>query len=188
MAALLLAALLAMAPATALAGPRGSLASFDQARKGMQRGASCGIFSIKPRVLLDPVTARELTGCDRNQALAARDFRLGGGAFNAIDLRRTVLRSVADLWRLRLPPEARLFALDVTYELVGADGRASRLSSLGKDKSEIEVVIDEIPPRVIGRDAASVVIEGGMIMRLQLEGARSAGTYSGTLTVVVNHF
>jgi len=186
--ALLLALLITWPLATAMAGPRGSLASFSEARKGMRRGASCGIFSIKPRLLLDPVTAQELTGCGRNEALAGGDFRFGGAAFRALNLRHEVTRTVADLWRLRLPPEARLFALDVSYELVGANGRASRLCSPGKNESEIKVVIDEIPPRVIGRETSSVVIEGGMTMRLQLESVRSAGKYSGTLTVVVNHF
>jgi hypothetical protein len=154
----------------------------------MRQGPTGGIFSLKPRVLLEPVTAMELTGCNNRQALPGGDFRIGAAAFHSMDLRSTVMRSVPELWRLRIPQDARLYALDVSYELVGANGRSSRLCSLNKSGSEIKVIIDEIPPRVVGRDAHSTVIEGGMVMHLQLELARSAGTYSGTLTVVVNHF
>jgi len=170
------------------AGPRGSLASFNRARQTFGQGRSCGIFTIKPRLRLDPVTVKELTGCDSKQALSGGDFRFGDGGFHLLDLRSMVTRSVPGLWRLRMPPDARLYALDVSYELVGANGRSSRLCNLDKSESEIKVIIDEIPPRVVGREAHSTLIEGGMVMHLQLEAVRSAGTYSGTLTVVVNHF
>lgn len=170
------------------AGPRGSLASFNRARPPFGQGNSCGIFTIKPRLLLEPVTAMELTGCDKQQALSRGGFRFGSGGFHSLNLRSMVTRSVPGLWRLRMPPDIRLYALDVSYELVGANGRSSRLCNLEKSESEIKVIIDEIPPRVVGREAHSTVIEGGMVMHLQLGAVRSAGTYSGTLTVVVNHF
>lgn len=175
-------------PIVVSAGPRGSLASFNRVHQTMSRGNTCGVFTIKPRILLQPVTALELTGCDKQQALPEGKFRAGTNAFHPMDMRSTVLRSVPGLWRLRMPPDVKLYALDVSYELVGANGRSSCLCNLNKTDSEIKVVIDKIQPRVIGREANSTVIEGGMVMHLKLEKARSAGTYSGTLTVVVNHF
>ena len=70
----------------------------------------------------------------------------------------------------------------------GINGRPFRLGCLDKNNSEIRVKIDELPPRIVDRGAHSTLIEGGMVMHLQLEQARSAGIYSGILTVVVNHF
>ncbi len=174
--------------AMALAGPRGSLSPFNRARQGFRQGAIAGVFSIKPRVLLDPITAMELTGAGGQMALSGGELSFGGGKFNELELRRSVKRGVPGLWRLRMPPQAGLYALDVSYELVDLFGRPSRLGSMEKGDSEIKVTIDEIPPRIVSRDAHSNVIEGGMVLHLQLESARTAGKYSGTLTVVVNHF
>lgn len=171
----------------ALAGPRGSLTTFNKEQHTLHQGDT-GVFTIKPRVHLEPVTAIELTGGRNQPAISAGDYRPGGGSFNSWNLLTTVSRSVPELWRMRIPAETSLFALDVNYELVGANGRSSCLGNLEKIGSEIKVAIDEIPPRIIGREAHSMVVEGGMMMHLKLDTARSAGTYSGTLTVVVNQF
>ncbi len=171
----------------AVAGPKGSLTTFNKEQHTVHRGVT-GVFTIKPRVHLEPVTAIELTGGRNQQALSVGDFHHGGGSFNSLNLLTTVSRSVPELWRMRLPVETMLFALDVSYELVGANGRSSCLGSLEKNDSEIKVVIDDIPPRIIGREKHSMVVEGGMVMHLRLDTARSTGTYSGTLTVVVNQF
>lgn len=170
------------------AGPRGRLVPPSQGRQSPGQRNSCGILTIKPRVLLEPVTVKELIGGDVPQALPDGDFRFGSGGFHSLNLRGLVSRKIPGLWRLRMPQEAKLYALDVSYELMGANGRSSRLCNLDKSESEIKVIIDEIPPRVVGREAHSTLIEGGMVMHLQLEAVRSAGTYSGTLTVVVNYF
>ncbi len=171
----------------AVAGPRGSLTTFKRERNIMPQGTT-GVFSIKPRVHLEPVTAIDLTGGHKQQAVDAGDYRVGGGAFNSLNMFTAVSRSVPELWRLRMPVETRLFALDVSYELVGANGRSSCLGSPEKNDSEIKVVIDEIPPRIIGREEHSVLFEGGMVMHLKLDEVRASGKYSGTLTVVVNWF
>jgi hypothetical protein len=180
--------LLLLLCATVSAGPRGRLASFKGGKQTAGRGNAFGIFSIKPRVLLEPVTAAEITGMDKGQAVSCGGFQFGNDGIHSLNLRSMVSRKVSELWRLRMPVDARLYALDVSYELVGANGRSSRLCNLDKSESEIKVQIDDIPPRVVGREANSMLIEGGMVMHLQLEGARAAGKYSGTLTVVVNHF
>lgn len=172
----------------AVAGPRGSLVHFTREGRPQGHGVLGGLFTIKQRVNLEPVTAMEITGGKSRMSVSGGDFGHGRTGHDSLSLRRTVSRKVPDLWRLRLPVETRLYALDVSYELVGANGLPSRLCNLGKRDSEIKVHIDEIPPRVISREAHSTLIEGGMVMHLQLDTARAAGTYSGTLTVVVNHF
>ncbi len=184
---LFLAALVLLVPVAADAGPRGSLAPFDQAQQTLRQGA-CGVFSIKPRVHLEPVTAIELAGGNGRQALPSGAYRSGGGVFKSLGVHTSVSRSVPELWRMRMPLDTRLFALDVSYELVGANGRSSCLGSLEEKGSEIKVIIDKIPSRIIGREAHSMVIEGGMVIHMKMDTVRSAGKYSGTLTVVVNQF
>jgi len=175
-------------PVIAMAGPRGHLAPFNREGRQPGHGVLGGLFTIKQRVRLEPVTAMEITGGKSRMAVSGGDFGHGRTGNHALNLRRTVSRKVPDLWRLRLPVETRLYALDVNYELVGANGLPSRLCNPGKRGSEIKVLIDEIPPRVISRESHSTLIEGGMVMHLKLDSVRAAGKYSGTLTVVVNHF
>jgi hypothetical protein len=45
-----------------------------------------------------------------------------------------------------------------------------------------------LPPTIVAVDDAGAVVEGGMVLYLELDSVRRAGSYSGMLTVTLDHF
>ena len=99
-----------------------------------------------------------------------------------------IVRSVGSVWRMRLPDEPSLHTLDVRYEVVGNDGRHHVLTAENDIESTIGVRVQPVPPAVVRSDLESTIIEGGLILYLDLAGVRTAGRYSGTITVTLDHF
>ncbi len=99
-----------------------------------------------------------------------------------------IVRSVPSVWRMRLRGEEALPTIDVRYNMRGLDGRQDLLTHRDGSDSAIHVRVLAIPPELATRDVDGTVIEGGLMLYLDLAEVRSAGTYSGTLTVTLEHF
>jgi hypothetical protein len=89
---------------------------------------------------------------------------------------------------MQLDPRGEAGAVDVGYELVGANGHEGALSHVSRPDSEIHVLIEPGLPELRDEGPEGPVLEGGAVLRLRIEGAHVAGRYSGTLIVTVNHF
>lgn len=123
------------------------------------RGLRPGTLQLAPRVRLERIAAREITGGLAALALDAGPFRTTPGAF---DFRPPqIRREVTTLWRYRtLDPDAAP-ALDVAYDLTARNGRLDRLSHRRRDDSEIRVQLVPQLPRVVDRRRRGTLIEGG---------------------------
>jgi hypothetical protein len=136
------------------------------------------------RVSLEPVRPSELLGGETGLALSMGRWRVVGPAVQGL-LRSEVARRVPALWRLRLD-SGQPAALDVTCTVIGADGRPGRLTSLDYPDAAIAVTARALPPSVVDRDDAGIIVEGSAELTLGLDATRVAGRYAGTLTVTVN--
>ncbi|MDX1389720.1 MAG: hypothetical protein R3344_11060, partial [Acidobacteriota bacterium] len=113
----------------------------------------------------------------------AGGFSAAGPAFDA-----RVVRRLPSIWWMRLRDPDELDNLGVRLDLTAIDGTRDRLGHSGTNDSQIRVLIQPIDPVVTRDDVDSVVVEGGAYLILDLSEVRSAGRYSGTLTVTVDHF
>ena len=87
---------------------------------------------------------------------------------------------------MRLAEGQELHRLDVQYEISSHDGRPDRLVSAENEESEVRVELRPIPPLVVPDAGAGPLVEGGLVLYVDLESVRSAGRYTGTLTVTLN--
>lgn len=150
-------------------------------------GRSFGALQIERSIRLDEVNPAELLFATGDRAIAMgswspnrlRDWRIG-------DL--GVVRHVPYVWRMRLPDEEQASAISVRYDITSPDGRANTLAAVDRSDSKIRMVLRSLPPVLVTRDADGVLVEGGLTLLLDLENVRSAGTYSGTLTVTIDQF
>lgn len=104
----------------------------------------------------------------------------------------TIVRTVPNLWQLKI---GRLNkgngvepgAVDVSYEVVGANGTRDRFSHVDHSSEEISVEIVPTEPFSFIR-GNNQIIEAGASFHLQLGTARAAGLYRGALTVTVHYY
>jgi hypothetical protein len=87
---------------------------------------------------------------------------------------------------MRLTEGQEPHRLDVQYEISSHDGRPDRLVSADGEESEVRVELRPIPPLVVPDAGDGTVVEGGLVLYVDLESVRSAGRYTGTLTVTLN--
>lgn len=129
------------------------------------------------------------------EPIRAGDLLPAGGATISFDgargavagLRTRVLRRLDGLWRFDVPAERTTdAALQVEYELRGADGRRDALSLPDADGAWIPVRLQPVGPRLLRSWNGRSWLEGGVILDLDLEDVRHAGTYRGTLFVTVS--
>ena len=147
---------------------------------------SVGELVMFPAVTLDPISAEELSW-ERGAATVDLDSWRGLRALEVPPLRTELTRRLPSLWRLRIDDRARPESLEVSYEVVAANGRSDRLSHVERPESEIGAVAEPLWPVVIDRDADTAVLEGGLVLRLSIDEIRYSGTYSGTITVSLHH-
>ncbi len=152
-----------------------------------------GQLVIEPRVALEPIRHSELAGGLTTTASATRPaVTLGGrgllveptGLLFSLPSQR-VVREVSALWRMELPPDVDPRDLVVSYELVASSGRRDRLSYPGEPDSEIRVRLRPTGPVEIEAGGDGVVVEGGVVLELDLAAARLGGRHDGTLVVTV---
>jgi hypothetical protein len=98
----------------------------------------------------------------------------------------TVTRAVPRLAQLRLADGVDLALVQVSFELVGANGKRGVLSGADDPSAEIAVVFEPLPPQPLGREGGALLVDAGAIISLDFSRAGAAGRYAGQLTVTVN--
>jgi len=151
-------------------------------------GRDVGVIQVERSIRLDAVHPSELLLAAGDQAISMGTWRSGGRVPDQRmgDLR--IVRNVPLVWRMRVPDEELVGALGVRYEITSPDGQANTLSAPDGSDSAIRMILRSMPPVVVTRDRDGALVEGGVTLYLDLEQVRSAGTYSGTLTVTIDHF
>lgn len=152
-----------------------------------------GGLAMEPRLTLAAIHPRELSesasvafsggAAPLSSAFAGFDAPLPR---REPELRTVVEREIPELWQLRISSEAVPELLDVRYDVVSARGRPDRLSHR-EAESEIRVRVVPIRPRVVRRDGDGAIVEGGVVLELDVAAARVAGTYLGTITATVEN-
>lgn len=153
-----------------------------------------GEVVVEPRIDLAPIRHPELAGGLTTTAATSRPaVALGDrglrveptGLLFSLPSRR-VIREVAALWRMELPAGVDPRDLEITYELVARSGRRDRLSQPGEADSEIGIRMRRTGPIEIDGPGGRAMVEGGVVLELDLTATRFAGNYAGTLEVTVN--
>jgi len=111
----------------------------------------------------------------------------GARGFEAAELPPAVVsRAVPRLAQLRLADGVDLALVQVSFELVGANGKRGVLSGEGDPNAEIAVVFEPLPLQPLGREGGALLVDAGAIVSLDFSRAGAAGRYAGQLTVTVN--
>lgn len=147
-----------------------------------------GVLRVEPSFDLDGVVPGELLAAGGARAIPAAswqpDLRAGAG----FELDTHVVRSIPAVWSMRLPALDSLAELDVRCEIAGHDGQAGALTHPADSRSIIRVWVRSIAPQVVTGASGDVLVEGGVMLDMDLRDVRSAGPHTGTLTVTVEHF
>jgi hypothetical protein len=144
-----------------------------------------GVLQLESRISLPRVTLAELLPAGRN-AISLGRWSGRGSTIDSAGVRTRIVRRLPTVWRMRLAEGQELHRLDVQYEISSLDGRPDRLVSADGEESEVRVELRPIPPLVVPDAGAGPVVEGGLVLYVDLESVRSAGRYTGTLTVTLN--
>jgi len=147
-----------------------------------------GVIQIQPTFQLQRVQLVEILDGTRFQAVAAGSWSRGASPTATRQVEPHIVRTIPAVWRMRVRDEHEAYELNVRYELTSPDGRVDRLGPADGSNSEIRTTVRPLPPTVVAVDDAGVVVEGGMVLYLELDSVRRAGSYSGTLTVTLDHF
>ena len=146
-----------------------------------------GEVRMAAHLTLDAISAAELTQGRGSALPEAGVWRGSASAFDLSPILLRVTRLAPSLWRMRLADASYPGAIDVRYEVFGADGSPGRLTHVEHPEDGMGVIIEPTQPEVIFEDNQGAVVEGGAALQLLLEEARHAGTYTGTVVVTVNN-
>jgi hypothetical protein len=144
-----------------------------------------GVLLLESRISLPRVTPAELLPAGRNAVSLGR-WSGRAADFDGDGVRTRIVRRLPTVWRMRLAEGQEPHRLDVQYEISSLDGRPDRLVSADGGASEVRVELRPIPPLVVPDAGEGTVVEGGLVLYVDLESVRSAGRYTGTLTVTLN--
>ncbi len=153
-----------------------------------------GEMWVEPQVSLTSIRHPELSGGLKTTTSTSRPaVTLGDGRLVVEPTgllfslpSRHVVRELTALWRMELPPGTDPRDLEISYELVARSGRRGRLSQTGAPDSEIGIYLRATPPTQSEDLSGEAMVEGGVVLELDLTAARFAGDYAGTLEVRVN--
>ena len=147
-----------------------------------------GVIQIQPAIRLRNVELAEILAGARYQALSAGSWSRGASPAASRQVEPNIVRTIPAVWRMRVRDEHEAYELNVRNVLPSPAGRVDRLGRAAGSSSEIRTTVRSLPPTVVAVDDAGAVIEGGMVLYLELDSVRRAGSYSGTLTVTLDHF
>lgn len=140
------------------------------------------VLALPPSIEVEPVRARELIGSRSGTVVFEGDAPASG------DIVTTVSRSLPRLWEIRVPVTRTAPTVQVSYEVIGADGRPNQLTSTSGQFSAVDVQLEAIPVRLRAGRTGEMILQGGVTMHLDLQQTRISGDYQGTLVVSVNRF
>jgi hypothetical protein len=119
-------------------------------------------------------------------SVGAGDLKLARG-IDAVRLPLPeVSRVVPRLAQLRVADGIDLALVQVSFELVGANGKRGVLSGAHGPNEEIGVVFEPLPLQPLGREGGALLVDAGAIVSLDFSRAAAAGRYAGQLRVTVN--
>ncbi len=153
-----------------------------------------GQIVVEPRITLEAIRHPELVGGLTTTTSTTRPAVVIGdrgllvepaGLLFSLPSRR-IVREVPAVWRMELPAGVDPRDLVVSYELVASSGRRDRLSQPGEPDSELGIRLRSTGPIEVESAGDEVVVEGGVVLELDLTAARFAGDHSGTLVVRVD--
>ncbi|OFV80150.1 MAG: hypothetical protein A2Y78_15315 [Acidobacteria bacterium RBG_13_68_16] len=134
-------------------------------------------LALVGEITLGAVGAGDLFGGAAAQARGADAAQLPPAA---------VSRAVPRLAQLRVADGVDLALVQVSFELVGANGKRGVLSGADDPNAEIAVVFEPLPLQPLGREGGVLLVDAGAIISLDFSRAGAAGRYAGQLTVTVN--
>lgn len=146
-----------------------------------------GEVRVAAHLTLDAISAAELTQGRGSAALDMGVWRGAGSTFDVSPIVLQLTRLVPSIWQMRVADTTYPGAIDVRYEVFGADGSLGRLTHVEHPEDALRVIIEPTQPEVIFSDDQGTVVEGGAALQLLLDEARYAGTYTGTVVVTVNN-
>ena len=123
---------------------------------------------------------------DQSETVPHGRWTGSASVFDAEAPRTQIVRRLPSLWRMRLARGDQADRLDVQYEVTDQTGRRDCLAASAAPESEVRVELRPIPPLIVSENADGVLLEGGLVLYIDLSSIRSAGVYSGTLTVTLN--
>jgi hypothetical protein len=174
----------------ALVGPAGAT---ERERRIRDTGRDLGLRSsfnalqVETSLRLDAVRPGELLAGPSARAIAEPSWRpdLGAGAFR-IDTH--VVRTIPAVWRMRVEDPASAAALSVRCEIAAEGGTSGVLAHALDPRSIIHVWVRPLAAPSITAGAGEALIEGGVVLEMDVRDVRTAGLHSGTLTVTVEHY
>jgi hypothetical protein len=146
-----------------------------------------GEVRLAAHLTLDAISAAELTQGRGPAFSEAGVWRGSGSAFDASPILLRVTRLVPGIWQMRVADTTYPGAIDVRYEVFGADGSPGRLTHVEHPEDGLGVIVEPTQAEVVAVDDQGMVVEGGAALQLLLDEARYAGTYTGTVLVTVNN-
>ncbi|HBB30308.1 MAG TPA: hypothetical protein DDZ80_24470 [Cyanobacteria bacterium UBA8803] len=138
-------------------------------------------ISIEPQVTVPAISAAEILSGSNSQTVATAEELTG----LPLPFNPQITRDLPGLWRMQIPTSESPDSLHITYDLQGANGNFSKLSSIDNSSSEITVNLQSLPLTVVSQDPDTALVEGGVRLVLDPTFARVAGKYKGTLTITV---
>jgi hypothetical protein len=146
-----------------------------------------GEVRVAEHLTLDAISVAELTQGRGTLAVDMGVWRGSGSGFDVSPILLRVTRRVPSIWQMRVADTIHPGAIDVRYEVFGADGSPGRLTHVEHPEDGLGVIIEPTQPEVVVSDDQGMVVEGGASLQLLLDEARYAGTYTGTVLVTVNN-
>jgi hypothetical protein len=181
--------LLALAMAAGEAAERGGRGSLLEREFGARPDARepSGVLDVERSVHLEGVMPAELLAAGAARAIAAGAYAPEVAA-SAFELDAHVVRSVPAVWRMRLDDAQAVAELDVRCEIVAEGGQSNVLTNPDDPASVIHVWARPLAPQVLSGAVEGALVEGGVLLDLDLRGVRTAGPHTGTLTVTVERY
>jgi len=150
--------------------------------------ARVGVLQVEPSFDLDGVLPGELLARGGTAAIPEATWRPDLVPSAGFEFETQVVRSIPTVWSMRLDDLDSIAELDVRCDVTGADGQAGALTNTTDPASMIRVWVRPLAPRVVAGATADVIVEGGVVLDMDLRDVRTAGPHVGTLTVTVEHF
>jgi len=161
---------------------------FPDAGPRLDPRSRVGSLQVQPSFDLDGVLPGELLTGGGTRAIPQAVWRPDTVSSAGFDFDTQVVRSIPTVWSMRLDDLDSVSELNVRCDVTGADGQAGALTNAADPSSVIRVWVRPLTPRVLAGAAEDVLVEGGVLLDMDLRDVRTAGPHSGTLTVTVEHF
>ncbi|HLO85948.1 MAG TPA: hypothetical protein VK203_13190 [Nostocaceae cyanobacterium] len=148
-------------------------------------------LSTPQKLTIPPIKQSEITiglsDNDSNNVARTESVSSRNDLLRPPVLNNTITREFPNLWLMRVPLED-VPLLYATYEIKAENGRAEAVSNEQNANFTAPVVLEPLPITVISQDpnTNTAVVQGGVLLKINLSVAQAAGEYTGDLTVTVD--